>query len=143
MVTDNNWYNQKTIKYLGALFVVLQRQKMWAEFPGVRNVKATQYTQLQLLDFVTQTLRLRSSQIVPITIESHKKQFALICSDHEKQLEQGIKRGFAFVGLNQDGSLAELTDLDANLIEDYVDIVQQKVNGYSVWRGVLGPNVKF
>lgn len=143
MVTDNNWYSQKTIKYLGALFVVPQMQKMWAEFPGIRNVKLAQYTQLQLLDFVTQTLRLRSSQIVPIKIGSHKKQFALICSDHEKQLDQGIKRGFAFVGLNQDGSLAELNDIDANLIEDYVDIVQKKVNGYSVWRGVLGSKIKF
>lgn len=143
MVTDNNWYSQKTIKYLGALFVVPQTQKMWTKFSGIRNVKAAQYTQLQLLDFVTQTLRLRSAQIVPIEIESHKKRFALICSDHEKDLDQGIKRGFAFVGLNQDGCLAELNDIDANLIEDYVNIVQKKVNGYSVWRGVLGPKVKF
>lgn len=143
MVTANNWYDQKTIKYFGALFVVPQMQKMWTAFSGIRNIKTAQYTQLQLLDFVTQTLRLRSSQIVPIKIGSHKKQFALICFDHEKQLDQGLKRGFAFVGLNQDGSLAGLNDLDTNLIEDYVDIVQKQVNGYSVWRGVLGPNVKF
>lgn len=143
MVDANNWYGQKTIKCLGALFVVPQTQKMWMEFPGIRNGTVPQYTQLQLLAFVTQKLRLRSSQIVPIEIGSRKKRFALICSDHERHLDQGIKRGFAFVGLSQDGSLAELSDVDANLIEDYVDIVQKKVNGYLVWRGVLGSKIKF
>ena len=141
MSNANDWYSQKTIKDFGAFFVVPQRQETWAEFAGSTDGKIWHYTQLQLLDYVTKKLRSRSSQVVPLTIKGHHKRFALICSTHERRFDQGIKRGFAFVALNPDGSLIGLSNISAKLISRHVKIVQKEVNGYPVWRGVLDDDI--
>lgn len=136
---NNSWYIEKSIKGLGAVFVIPKSQKMWTEFSGRGEHQANQFTQLELLNFVTHRLHLRSSQIVKIKIG--QKRFALICSDHEIQLDQGIKRGFAFVGLNEDDSLTVLADNDLSLLMDNIKIIPKQVNGYQTWRGVLGQKV--
>lgn len=136
----DDWYTKKTIKMFGALFVVPQTQKVWSEFPGYSNVRVDHFSQLELLNFVTKTLRLRSSQIVKVRLK--RKTFALICSDHEKDVNDGIKRGFAFVGMNSDGSLAALTHVDAVNLASNVDVCQKQVNGYNVWRGILSDEIK-
>ena len=136
---NNNWYREKRIKGLGALFVIPKSQKMWTEFLGRGEHQANQFTQLELLNFVTHRLHLRSSQVVKIKIG--KNRFALICSDHEMHLDQGIKRGFAFVGLNEDDSLTVLVDDDSSLLMDNIKIISKPVNGYQTWRGVLGQKV--
>lgn len=142
MRNADNWYRQKTMSELSAWFVVPQRQQTWFEVAGF-IASDPQYTQLQLLDFVTQKLRSRSLQVVPIQIKykDHYRQFALICSNHERRLDQGIKRGFAFVGLNRDGSLKALNHVNVSLIVDHVHVVQKEVNGYPVWRGVLDDDI--
>lgn len=142
MRNADNWYSQKTLSELGAFFVVPQKQETWFETAGVIT-GVPQYTQLQLLDFVSQKLRSRSLQVVPIQIKykDHYRQFALICSNHERRLDQGVKRGFAFVGLNRDGSLKALNHVNVSLIADHVHVVQKEVNGYPVWRGVLDDDV--
>lgn len=140
MRNADNWYSQKTLSELGAFFVVPQKQETWFETAGVIT-GVPQYTQLQLLDFVSQKLRSRSLQVVPIQIKSRHKRFALICSNRERRLDQGIKRGFAFVGLNQDGSLKELNRTNVSLIGRHVNIMQKDVNGYLVWRGVLDDDI--
>lgn len=141
MSNANDWYGQKTIKEFGAFFVVPQRQETWTEFAGSTDGKTWHYTQLQLLDYVTKKLRSRSSQVVPLTIKGHRKRFALICSTHERRFDQGIKRGFAFVALNQDGSLTGLSNISAKMISRHVKIVQKEVNGYPVWRGMLDDKI--
>lgn len=136
---NNSWYNEKRIKGLGALFVIPKSQKMWTEFSGRGDRQTNQFTQLELLNFVTLRLHLRSSRVVKIKIG--QKRFALICSDHEIHLDQGIKRGFAFVGLNKDDSLTVLADDDSSLLMDNIKIIPKPVNGYQTWRGVLGQKV--
>lgn len=136
---NNIWYSEKRIKGLGALFVIPKSQKMWTEFSGRGDRQTNQFTQLELLNFVTYRLHLRSSQVVKIKIG--QKRFALICSDHEMHLDQGIKRGFAFVGLNEDDSLTVLADDDSLLLTDNIKIIPKQVNGYQVWCGVLGQKV--
>lgn len=136
----NGWYKKKTIKLFGALFVVPQTQKIWAEFPGYGNIRINHFTQLELLNFVTKTLRLRSSRIVKIKLK--RKSFALICSDHEKDISNGIKRGFAFVGMNSDGSLDCLTHADSTKLAMNVNVCQKRVNGYNVWRGMLADEIE-
>lgn len=126
-MSASDWYTKKTIKMFGALFVVPQTQKVWSEFPGYGNVRVNHFTQLELLNFVTKTLRLRSSQIVKVKLK--QKTFALICSDHEKDVNNDIKRGFAFVGMNTDGSLNALTYTDAMELASYVDVCQKQING--------------
>lgn len=141
MSNANDWYSEKTIKELGVLFVVPQRQEIWADFAVSGDPGLPHYTQLELLDFVNKKLRSRSSQIVPIKIKGSRKQFALICSIHERRLAQGIKRGFAFVSLNPDGSLNGLNNMNAKWIDRHIDIVQKNVNSSLVWRGVLDDDV--
>lgn len=136
----DDWYTKKTIKMFGALFVVPQTQKVWSEFPKYGNVQINHFTQLELLNFVTKTLRLRSSQIVKVKLK--RKTFALICSDHEKDIDGGLKRGFAFVGMNIDGSLNVLAHVDAIKLASNVDICQKRINGYDVWRGVLSDKLE-
>lgn len=136
----NDWYADKTIKTFGALFVVPQTQKIWSEFTGYGNVQINHFTQLELLNFVTKILRLRSSQILKVKLK--RKTFALICSDHEKDVKNGIKRGFAFVGLNADGSLDALTHIEVANLASYVNVCQKQVNGYNVWRGMLADEIE-
>lgn len=139
-MSASDWYTKKTIKMFGALFVVPQTQKVWSEFPKCGNGQINYFTQLELLNFVTKTLRLRSSKIVKLKLK--RKVFALICSDHEKDINNGIKRGFAFVGMNIDGSLDALAHADAIKLANAVDVCQKRINGYNVWRGILGDKIK-
>lgn len=142
MSNASNWYSQKTLSELAAFFVAPQKQETWFEAAGF-IARDPHYTQLQLLEFVTQKLRSRSLQVVPIQIKDkdRHKQFALVCSNHERRLDQGIKRGFAFVGLNRNGSLKALNHTNVSLIAKHVNIVQKEVNGYLVWRGVLDDEI--
>ena len=139
-MSANDWYEKKTIKLFGALFVVPQTQKIWAEFPGYGNVRINHFTQLELLNFVTKMLRLRSSQVVKVKLK--RKTFALICSDHEKNISNGIKRGFAFGGMNSDGSLDGLTPADSKELAMNVNVCQKRVNGYDVRRGMFGDEIE-
>ena len=60
----------------------------------------------------------------------------------EKHVKNGIKRGFAFVGLNADGSLDALTHTDAVNLASYVNVCQKQVNGYNVWRGTISNEIE-
>ena len=132
------WYNDNSVNRLSFFVITSSNQPNFVE---QNYLNRTKFSQLELLNAVNSSLRLRAFQIIPFKLNNTL--YALITSKHEHNVKSGlIKRSLAIVNMDMNGLLNGLTENDLAVLTNSNAITVKQISKNNVTDNYVALDLK-